>query len=58
MVLPGNIYVIIMPKDTPECTELHHLKRFFSPKPPSNLMYRNTSHSLKNYMFEYGFALG
>ena len=26
MVLPGNIDVIIIPKDTPQCSELHHLK--------------------------------
>ena len=29
IVLPGNISVIIMPKDTLECTELHHLKKMF-----------------------------
>ena len=47
MVLPENIYVY--QKNTPECSELHHLKKCFSaPKPQSNLMYRNTSNSLKN----------
>ena len=34
IVLPGNISVIIMPKDTLECTELHHLKNNVSQ--PSN----------------------
>ena len=48
MVLPGNVYVVVMPKDTSECSELHHLNEiFFIPKPPSNLMHRKTFNSLK-----------
>ena len=62
MVIPGNVYVIMMPKDIPESRihgKIAPLKNYFpAPKPPSNLLYHNTFNSLKKYappppMFEY-----
>ena len=55
------MYVIIMPKDTPE-SGMHRIaqckKCFFSLQTPSNLMYRKTSIFSKiiPLMFEYGFT--
>ena len=53
MVIPGNVYVIMMPKDIPESRihgKIAPLKNYFpAPKPPSNLLYHNTFNSLKKY---------
>ena len=49
MVPPGNIYVIMMPKDTSECSELHHLKNVFQPPNPLAIQYIATPQITKNF---------